>query len=48
MRLLLTATCVLVALLAAVAVAECAWETRAPRSAGVPGHEELAHLAATA
>ncbi|WP_273166436.1 low temperature requirement protein A [Actinomyces israelii] len=38
----------LVALLAAVAVAECAWETLAPRSAGVPEHEELAHLAATA
>ena len=37
----------LVALLAAVAVAECAWETLSPRSAGVPGHEELAHLAAT-
>jgi len=37
----------LVALLAAVAVAECAWETLSPRSAGVPEHEELAHLAAT-
>lgn len=36
----------LVCLLSAVAVAECAWETLAPRSAGVPGHEELAHLAA--
>ena len=28
------------------AVAECVWETLAPRSAGVPEHEELAHLAA--
>ena len=36
----------LVTLLAIVAVAECAWETLAPRSAGVPDHGELAHLAA--
>jgi bacterial low temperature requirement A protein (ltrA) len=36
----------LVGLLAVVTVAECVWETLAPRSAGVPEYEELAHLAA--
>lgn len=37
----------LVSLLAAITVAECAWETLAPRSAGVPEHEEFAQLAQT-
>lgn len=41
-----TSGLLLVVLLAVVAVAECVWETLAPRSAGVPEHEELAHLAA--
>ena len=41
-----TSGLLLVVLLAVVAVAECVWETIAPRSAGVPEHEELAHLAA--
>lgn len=37
---------VLVSALAAVAAAQCAWETLAPRSAGVPERDELAAVAA--
>lgn len=39
---------VLVGLLALVTAARCVWETLAPTSAGVPGREELADVAARA
>lgn len=39
---------VLLGLPAAVTVAECAWETLAPASAGVPDRDELADMAAQA
>lgn len=39
---------VLVGLVAVVVVAGCVWETLAPASAGVPGREELADVAARA